>query len=161
MHRHLTCTMQVRGNPWPQWLPPAPTLEALQISCRPRLLFPAMMRNRGSMPAHPMNRIFPGQGLLPESLALAQKSQMFWKVQMKKQILPPQLKPSPGSSAPQCRNPSRAHLRIAGNFQAQLRHLDGLHPSLHPERSSPGLLFICPLNVSVLWVLKELRIKLI
>lgn len=140
MPRHLTCSMQVCGNQCPQQLMPAPMLEAPQISCRPRHLPPTMTRNRGSMPAHPMNRMFPGQGLLPESLALAQKGQIVQKAQMKKQILPPPLKPS---SAPQHRSPSHAHLRIAGNFHAQLRHLDSLHPSLHPERSSLGLLCVC------------------
>lgn len=153
MPRHLTCTMQVHGNPCPQQLPPAPTLEAPQKSCSLSRLPPTMTRSRsrGSLPAHPMTEMFPSPGLVPESLALARKDQIVRKAQVKRRILPLLLQPSSGSLAPQVQHlqerrrsscPSHAHLRIAGNFHAQLRHLGDLHPSLHPERSNLGLLCV-------------------
>lgn len=143
--------MQVRGNLYLQQLPPAPMLEAPQKSCSLRRLPPTMTRNRRSVQARPMNEMFPSPGLVPESLALAQKDQIVQKAQMKKRSLPLLLQPSSGSSAPRVRHlqehrrsgcPGHAHLRIAGNFHAQLRCLGVLHPSLHPGRSSLGLLCV-------------------
>lgn len=140
---HLICTMQVGGNPCPQQLPPALLLEAPQRSCRLRHLLPKMIRNRGSVPAHPMNERFPGPDPAPENLALALKGQIVQKALMKKRILPLLLKPSSSSSAPQWRSQSHAHLQTAGSFRAQLHRLDDLHPSLHPERSCQGVLGVC------------------
>lgn len=51
-----------------------------------------MKRNRESVPAHPMNGMFPGPGLVPEILALTQMAQNVRKAQVKKRILPLQLK---------------------------------------------------------------------
>lgn len=147
----LTCILQVHGNQCPQQLHPSPKLEISQISCRSSLrpFLPTMKRNRASVPVHPMNEIFPGPGLVPESLALVQMGQIVQKAQMKKRILLPQLKRYPNArEAPQvqhlqeCRKSScqsHVHLQNAENLHAQRHRLDDQHPRPHPEGSNPGL----------------------
>lgn len=139
---------QVAGNPCPQQLPPVLKPGAPQVRCRSNLkdFLPTKTRTRGSVPAHPMNGMFPGPGLVPEILARTQMGQIVQKAQMKKRILPLQLKQHLNvREAPQVqhlrgcrRSSSHAHLRIVENFHAQHLHLDDQHPSLHPGGSSPG-----------------------
>lgn len=130
--------MQVDGNHYPQQQTPALRLEAPQI-CRLRPLNLTITKNRTNLPVHLWNRRLQDPGLLPESLKRAQKSQTVQKAPLKNKIHPPQLKRSP---APQCKNLSHPRLQLAGSFHDQHRHLEGLNPSLHPERSSQGVLCV-------------------
>lgn len=115
-------------------------MKAPRTSCRSKFRSQTTPRNRVSLQPLLLNRKSPGPGRRPENRRRVQKCPTVQKTTSKNKTHPPQLNCPP---APQRRGLPLAHHQLAGSSHDQLRHLEGLNPSLCPRRSIQGVLGVC------------------